>query len=144
MIDNILLEDFINSNPDITQYYGFVYRIDNLETNQSYIGKKVFFNHQNKKLGKKEIANLPVKRGRTPTKKSVTTESNWKTYYGSSDETKEWSKNTPPDKLVRTILKLCYNSRELTYWETKLLFHYEVLENKEKWVNKNILGKFFS
>jgi hypothetical protein len=41
MIDNILLEDFINSNPDITQYYGFVYRIDNLETNEDEIAYKV-------------------------------------------------------------------------------------------------------
>jgi hypothetical protein len=40
-------------------------------------------------------------------------------------------------------MRLCKSSKELTYYETKYLFQYNVLEDPNKWVNSNILGKFF-
>jgi len=138
------VEDLIN-NPafDINQYYGYIYMTTNLENGRQYIGKKIFKNTNNKKLGKKELTSLPTQRGRTPTKKKVITESNWKTYYGSADEVKEWVKHTPPEKLQRVVLRLCLSSKELTYYETKYLFEYDVLSDDKRWVNSNILGKFF-
>jgi|688.fasta_scaffold1146592_2 hypothetical protein len=138
------VEDLIN-NPafDINQYYGYVYMTTNLENGRQYIGKKIFKNTNNKKLGKKELTSLPTQRGRTPTKKKVITESNWKTYYGSADEVKEWTKTVPLEKLQRIVLRLCLSSKELTYYETKYLFEYDVLSDDKRWVNSNILGKFF-
>ena len=138
------IEDLIN-NPDfnIDEYYGYVYMTINLETGRKYIGKKIFKHTTNKKLGKKELASLPTQRGRTPSKKKIIKESDWKTYYGSADETKEWAKNTPPDKLQRILLHLATSSKELTYYETKYLFDYNVLTDDIIWVNSNILGKFF-
>lgn len=138
------VEDLINDPTfDINEYYGYVYMTTNLENGRQYIGKKIFKNTNNKKLGKKELAVLPTQRGRTPTKKKVVTESNWKTYYGSADEVKEWAKHTPPEKLQRVVLRLCLSSKELTYYETKYLFEYDVLSDDKHWVNNNILGKFF-
>lgn len=138
------VEDLINDPTfDINEYYGYVYMTTNLENGRQYIGKKIFKNTNNKKLGKKELATLPTQRGRTPTKKKVVTESNWKTYYGSADEVKEWAKNIPSDKLQRVILRLCHSSKELTYYETKYLFEHDVLSDDKRWVNNNILGKFF-
>jgi len=138
------VEDLINDPTfDINKYYGYVYMTTNLENGRQYIGKKIFKNTNNKKLGKKELAALPTQRGRTPTKKKVITESNWKTYYGSADEVKEWAKHTPPEKLQRVVLRLCLSSKELTYYETKYLFEYDVLSDDKRWVNNNILGKFF-
>jgi len=138
------VEDLINDPTfDINKYYGYVYMTTNLENGRQYIGKKIFKNTNNKKLGKKELAALPTQRGRTPTKKKVITESNWKTYYGSADEVKEWVKHTPLEKLQRVVLRLCLSSKELTYYETKYLFEYDVLSDDKRWVNNNILGKFF-
>ena len=107
-------------------------------TNKLYIGKKQFFSSQNKKLGKKELASIPVTRGRRPTKKKVITESNWKTYYGSSEEVKQ----LPHNELKRYLIRLCKTSKQLTYWETKYLFEYNVLED-DRYLNDNILGTFF-
>ena len=141
----IYVEDLINDPTfNIDEYYGYVYMTTNLENGRQYIGKKIFKNTTNKKLGKKELASLPTQRGRTPSKKKVITESNWKTYYGSADEVKKWTKNTPPDKLQRIVLRLCKSSKELTYYETKYLFQYDVLADDKIWVNNSILGKFFS
>ena len=140
----LFVDDLINDpifNTD--DYYGYVYMTTNLENGRKYIGKKIFKHTTNKKLGKKELAALPTQRGRTPSKKKVIKESDWKTYYGSADEVKQWAKSTSPDKLIRVILRLCHSSKELTYYETKYLFDYDVLTNNTVWVNSNILGKFF-
>lgn len=141
----LTVEDLINDeNFDPTQYEGYIYMTTNLETNRSYIGKKNFFHKNNVKLGKKELAALPVTRGRTKTTKLVVKPSDWKTYYGSANEIKEDLKKYPKDKFVRVILKLCKSKKELTYFECKYLFQYGVLEDSSRWVNDNILGKFYT
>jgi hypothetical protein len=133
------VEDLINdSNFDINEYIGYIYITLHIPTGRQYIGKKNFFHTLNKKLGKKELAEIPVTRGKRPSKKSVTKESDWKTYYGSSTEVK----SLPKDEMTRYILKLCKTSKQLTYWETKYLFQYNVLED-DHYINDNILGKFF-
>jgi hypothetical protein len=133
------VEDLINdSNFDINEYIGYIYITLHIPTGRQYIGKKNFFHTLNKKLGKKELAEIPVTRGKRPSKKSVTKESDWKTYYGSSTEVK----SLPKDEMTRYVLKLCKTSKQLTYWETKYLFQYNVLED-DHYINDNILGKFF-
>lgn len=125
---------------DTNEWYGFIYLIKDTISGKQYLGKKNFKSIVNKKLGKKEIKALPVTRGRNPSKKKVISESDWKNYYSSCDEIK----NDPDkSKYERYLVKLCRSSKELSYWETKYLFQYEVLEHPEQWYNKNILGKFF-
>jgi len=51
-------------------YYGFVYIITDIETNRKYIGKKSIFFRRRKK------------------NKLITFESDWKDYFGSSEELK--------------------------------------------------------
>lgn len=133
------IEDLINDpNFNINDWYGYVYITLHLKTGKEYIGKKAFWHSKTKKLGKKELLNLPVTRGRKPTSKKTIIESDWKTYYGSADEVK----SLPKEELKRYLLKLCKTKKELTYWETKLLFSYGVLED-DKYINNNILGSFF-
>jgi len=133
------VEDLINDpNFDINEYVGYIYVTNHIPTGRQYIGKKNFFHTTNKKLGKKELAEIPVTRGKRPTKKQVVKESDWKTYYGSATEIK----SLPKDEMTRYVLKLCKNKKELTYWETKMLFQYNVLED-DRYINDNILGKFF-
>jgi len=127
--------------------YGFIYKIT--YNGKSYIGKKNLYSNRNVKLGKKELALLKEerkqqgKRGKTPTKKLITKESDWVKYYSSNPILKEAAKLYSND-MVREILHICYNKKELTYFETKYQFQYGVLENPNKFYNDNILGKFFT
>ena len=120
---------------------GFIYRIINQDSLVFYIGKKLIWSTVNKKLGKKEAANLPTKRGRNPTTKKVITESNWRNYYGSSKPLLEDIKRLGKDKFIREILLFCDSKRDLTYQEVKYQFQYNVLEVDS--YNNTILGKFY-
>ena len=64
---------------DITQFpdktFGFVYITTHKPTGKSYIGKKVLFHNQKKKLGKKELAALTGVVGRRPSYKPIVKES---------------------------------------------------------------------
>ena len=133
------VEDLINDpNFNINEYVGYIYITSHMPTGRQYIGKKNFFHTTNKKLGKKELLEIPITRGKRPTKKQVVKESDWKTYYGSSTEIK----SLPKEEMLRHVLKLCKTSKQLTYWETKYLFQYNVLED-DRYINDNILGKFY-
>ena len=133
------VEDMIQDPSfDITEYYGYIYMTVHAKTGRSYIGKKAFQHTTTKKLGKKELAEIPVTRGKRPSKKTVVKESDWKIYYGSNTEIK----SLPKDELKRYVLMLCKTKKQLTYCETKYLFHYNVLED-DRYLNDNILGKFY-
>jgi hypothetical protein len=140
------VEDLIfNEDFNINDYEGYIYITSFLDLNKHYIGKKNFFHNTNVKLGKKELANLPITRGKKPSKKKVTKESDWKIYYGSSSEVKDLLKITSKDKITRTVLHICKTKKELTYYECKYLFQMGVLEpeNKDLYINDNIQGRFF-
>jgi hypothetical protein len=139
-VDNLINDESF----DINEYEGYIYMTTILDTNRKYIGKKNFFHNTNVKLGKKELANLPVARGKKPTKKLVTKESDWKTYYGSAQEIKDSVKQYPKERIIRTLIRLCKSKKELTYYECKYLFDYNVLEPNSGFINDNILGKFYS
>ena len=117
--------------------FGFIYLTTHLPTGKKYIGKKSLIYNLKKKLGKKEKA-LYEGKGRPPTFKRVLKESDWKTYYGSHAFIKE----AHDYDLHRQILQIAYNKKELTYLECKYQFILEVLE-KKKYLNDNILGKFY-
>lgn len=144
--DNIIhdIKDF----PEST--YGFIYKVIHLPTNKSYIGKKVLYFERTKKLGKREVEELKEQRklqglrGKTPAKKKVITESDWKTYYGSQKEIKELVAKSNPEDWNKQILKFVPSKKLLTYYETKYLFVNEVIENSDIYYNNNILGKFYS
>lgn len=63
-------------------------------------------------------------------------ESNWRTYTGSKQFTKD--KNIK----AKFILEFAKSKRHLTYLEAKYLFSFECIEHKN-YLNDNILGKFF-
>ena len=129
--------------------YGFIYEVVHIPTGKKYIGKKVLYFERNKRLGKKALEQLKLERkekgigGRTPLKQKVITESDWKTYYGSHEDIKKILKEDGPDSFKRTILEYVPNKKLLTYYECKYLFIKEVLENRDNYINDNILGKFY-
>jgi len=123
--------------------FGFIYKVTHTPTNKSYIGKKVLYHNQKKKLTKKELAEQTGP-GRKPSTKVVTKESDWKTYYGSAKPIIELVKNGEKDNFSREILMYINNKKLLSYYETKHLFINNVLETPDLWFNDNIAGKYFT
>ena len=123
----------INSIEDMpTDTFGFVYLVTHTPSGKKYLGKKQLIS--NRTLP-------PLKRQKK--KRKIQKESDWKTYYGSQTEVKQLVKESQ-DMLdfVREIIIFTSTKKQLTYFETKLQFVNEVLENDE-YLNSNILGKFF-
>jgi hypothetical protein len=127
---------------DPQDYFGFVYKITNLTNSKFYIGKKYFYHTSNVKLGKKELAALPVTRGRKSTTKQVIKESDWRSYWGSSKELQQDVKELGAEMFECVILKLCRDKKELTYYELHYQCTNECLLSYNSY-NDNILGKFF-
>lgn len=133
---------------DVSQFpqdtYGFIYRITHVPSGKAYIGKKVLQFTRKAKLTKRDLAMYEGVQGRKPSYKKITKESDWKKYYGSNDALKEMLEVHPKDEFKREILILASSKKLLTYYETKTLFLYEVLEKPAEFFNTNILGKFFT
>jgi hypothetical protein len=124
-----------------TDYYGFIYKITNLETGKYYIGKKAFFHNKKKKLTKKEIAEQTGP-GRKATTRVDQEDSGWKSYWGSSKELIADVKKLGEDKFTRVILKFAKTKKQLTYYELESqILHNALFDNTS--YNDNILGKFF-
>lgn len=100
----------------IGDYVGFVYLITNLENDKKYIGKKWFWSTKK----------LPPLKGKKR-KRTVVKESDWKQYYGSSEEVKLLLEQLGKDTFKREILRLCKTKGECTYYEAKLQFDFDVL-----------------
>lgn len=120
---------------------GFVYKITNIKTGKFYIGKKSLYSNIRKKLTKKELAELSGP-GRKPTKKLVTSESNWLVYWGSNKGILQEIKEEGTDSFRKEILKFCFNKKQLTYWEVHFQCINEVLLTDRSY-NDNVLAKFF-
>ena len=129
--------------------YGFIYETTHKPSGKKYLGKKVLYFERNKKLGKRALEALREERkskgigGRVPLKQKIVTESDWKTYYGSHKEILELVKSDGPMNFDRKILCYVPNKKLLTYYECKYLFINEVLENRDNYINDNVLGKFY-
>jgi hypothetical protein len=90
----------------ISDYVGFVYVITNLINKKKYVGKKIF---QSKRT-------LPPLKGKTR-KRKVVKESDWMSYYGSSEEVKLLVEEQGSDAFHREILHLCKSKGEMSYLE---------------------------
>ena len=118
---------------DINDSFGFVYRITNTLTGKTYIGRKYF--HQLRK---------PRGGGRR-----VKSESNWKKYYGSSDELNEERRRLGDNSIFkREILSLHKSKGRVNYEETRQLFVHGVLtealtDGTPAFYNSNILGRYY-
>jgi len=95
--------------------YGFVYKITCSTTGRSYIGRKYFW--QKRK---------PRNTGGTTKRRKVTSESNWKNYFGSSDELKADVAKHGRDAFTREILSLHKTPGRVNYEETRQLFLHDV------------------
>ena len=120
------------TSDDIDGKFGFVYRITNIQTGKQYIGRKYFVQKRKPKGGKRR----------------VTSESDWKKYYGSCPELKEDIKTFGKDIFKREILSLHTSVGKTNFEETRQLFLHNVLTEKltddtPAYYNSNILGRYY-
>ena len=119
------------TSADINDFFGFVYRITNLQTGKKYIGRKYFTQRRKPRGGKRK----------------VTSESDWKKYYGSSKELKDDVKKFGRSIFRREIISLHATLGKVNYEETKQLFLNNVLiealdDGTPAYYNSNILGRY--
>jgi hypothetical protein len=112
------------------EYIGFVYEITDTETNMKYIGKKKFWS---------KVTRPPLK-GKKNKRRSLK-ESDWKSYYGSSEVVKELVENTGEWRFERRILRLCKTAGELSYFEMKEQVENDVLLKPNEYHNAFVGGK---
>ena len=114
------------TSDDIGDFFGFVYRITNLQSGKQYIGRKYFYQFR-KPRGKS---------------RKVKSESDWKKYYGSSDELNTDRKILGNECFKREIISLHTTKGWVNYEETRQLFLNNVLSENENYYNSNILGRY--
>ena len=120
------------TSADINDFFGFVYRITNLQTDKQYIGRKYFWQKRKPRGG-----------GRR-----VTSESDWRKYYGSSPELKADIVKFGTGIFRREILSLHRTAGRVNYAETQQLFINNVLtecltDGTPAYYNSNILGRYY-
>jgi len=98
----------------------FVYIITNTSNDRKYVGKK---------LAKFKVTRPPL-RGKKRKRKS-TKESDWKTYWGSSEHLKNDVKDLGEDKFIREILYFCPSKGSAGYLEAREQFERNVLASDE-------------
>ena len=77
------------------------------------------------------IFDMPVMAEGKKNKRRSTKESDWRTYWGSSDHLNEDVEQLGPENFTREILYYCTSRGELSYLEAKEQFDREVLKTDE-------------
>lgn len=103
---------------------GFVYLISHPSSGKKYIGRKLFWCRKTKQVKGK--------------KKRILAESDWRTYWSSSDELQEWVVKDGEDAFVREMLWICPSKGMMNYLEAREQMDRRVLENQSIYLNKQI------
>ena len=127
---------WIYNNKEVTalpdDVVGFVYLITNLTSGKKYIGKKLA------KFAKTRYKMHTQKNGKRVKKKIRSyVDSDWLSYYGSSEALTKDIELIGNYHFSREILRLCYSKAECSYYEAKEQFYNGVLESKD-WYNAQI------
>lgn len=132
--DELKLEEYMNqpwmyngqpfTSEQIGKMYSFVYLIKDSVTGKGYIGKKLFWSKKQKQVKGK--------------KKSVKVESDWMSYWSSSDEIQSLVSERK-STFTREILHLCINKGTANYLEAREQMDHRVLEHPDLWYNGQIM-----
>lgn len=121
-----LYEDKPIDETILDNYHGFVYLIENTLTGKQYYGKKrlKFIRSKKLKTQKRKI--------------KVVTDSDWKDYYGSSNELLADVELLGKDKFKRTIIRFCKSKGECSYWELWYQMTHHVLMHPTDFYNNYV------
>jgi len=122
--DTDLLGHWNGLVPNTNIHFGFIYKIEDIETGRKYIGKKNLF-HSSGVVKSRVNNRLSPKWNKKHWK-----ESDWKTYTGSSKPLNADIKAKGKDKFHFEILKLCYSKADLSYSEMEEQINRDVLRTK--------------
>tara|TARA_R110000868_G_scaffold325347_1_gene586141 strand:- start:163 stop:579 length:417 start_codon:yes stop_codon:yes gene_type:complete len=100
----------------LKEWVGFVYIITDKSNDKMYVGKKIFWSKKT----------LPPLKGKTRKRRSIV-ESDWKSYYGSSDLVKQLLIEHGEQNFHREILFFCRSKGEMGFLEAKEQFARNVL-----------------
>jgi hypothetical protein len=103
---------------------GYIYCITNKLDNKIYIGRKLLVSNRKKTLTKKEKL-LPENK-RKKFKREIK-ETDWKNYWGSSDELKRDIEQRGQENFSREILMFCSTLTDVSFYETYFQIKYDVL-----------------
>lgn len=109
-------EPYEPTEEELKEWQGFVYIITDNSNNKKYIGKKGFWS---------KVTRPPLK-GKTRKRRSIV-ESDWKSYYGSSEQVKAMLLEHGEGNFYREILYFGKSKGELSYLEAKEQFDRRVL-----------------
>ncbi len=110
------------TSDDIGDYYGFIYRITNLDNGHDYVGRKYF-------QSKKKLKPLKGRKN----KRIRVVETDWQDYYGSSKRLLEDIELLGKDKFKREIIELCTTRGNTNYMEAKIQFDEDVLLREDNY-----------
>ena len=113
-------------------YQGFVYCITELDTDKKYIGKKNFWRPKTLPKNSKRARRVRTK-----------VESDWREYYGSNQKLQLLVEQRGESNYKRSIFRLCNTKGEMSYYEAKLQFEFDVLL-REDYYNEFIGCKIHS
>ena len=110
--------ELITTAPE--EYVGFVYEIHDTLNQKYYIGKKLLW----------RTKKLPPLKGRK-NKRHRRIETDWQTYWGSSDALNSVRAEIGDQHFKRKILYWCANKNQMSYFETREQFSRDVLFKDE-------------
>ena len=110
--------ELITTAPE--EYVGFVYEIHDTLNQKYYIGKKLLW----------RTKKLPPLKGRK-NKRHRRIETDWQTYWGSSDALNSVRAEIGDQHFKRKILYWCANKNQMSYYETREQFSRDVLFKDE-------------
>lgn len=104
---------------DIGDAFSFVYLLTEVSTGKRYIGKKIFLSAKTKQV--------------KGVKKKIKVESDWKTYYSSSDYIND--QISEGEQFQREILAICFSKGQANYMEARIQMDLRVLEKPDVFLN---------
>lgn len=120
-------KQYVLTERDPKKICGFVYLVTNLVSEKKYVGKKLFWSSKSRMI-----------RGK---KKKFKAESDWQSYFGSSDRVRTDLAALGPHKFLREILHICYSKSECSYLETREQFNRNVLLRPSEYYNEWVTCK---
>jgi hypothetical protein len=113
-------KEFNPTEEELKKWAGFVYIIHDLTNGKMYIGKKTFWSRKT----------LPPLKGKTRKRRSIV-ESDWRNYYGSNEEIKQYLVESGEKRFYRKILHFCKTKGEMSHLEAKEQFNRNVLTDDQ-------------